>query len=142
MSSQKSRVPANANQQVLLPEGWPTPKGYSNGILATGRTVYLGGQIGWNEQGVFPKTFTEQVRQALSNIVAVLAVADARPEHIVRIQWFVTDIDAYTGALKEIGAIYRELIGPHYPCMTLVQVVRLVEVEAMVEIEATAVLPD
>jgi enamine deaminase RidA (YjgF/YER057c/UK114 family) len=128
--------------RVLLPAGWPKPRGYANGILAAGRTVFLGGQIGWDETGAFPSGFTAQVRQTLSNIVAILAEAGARPEHIVRLNWFVTDIEAYAGSLKEIGGLYREIIGAHYPCMTLVQVVKLVEPQAMVEIEATAVLPD
>jgi len=126
--------------KALLPPGWPRPRGYTNGILANGRNIFLGGQIGWDATGIFANGFAAQVRQALSNIVAVLAEAEANPDAIVRLTWYVTDIEAYTKALKEIGGIYREIIGPHYPCMTLVEVTRLVEPEALVEIEATAVL--
>lgn len=141
MKLDTAETPAVAAHRVLLPGGWPKPRGYANGILAEGRTLFLGGQIGWDEHGVFPEAFTDQVRQALRNIVAILDAGGASVADLVRLTWFVTDMDAYTGNLKEIGAVYREVIGPHYPCMSLVQVVRLVEPAARVEIEATAVIP-
>lgn len=127
---------------ILLPEGWPRPKGYANGIAAKGTMVFLGGQIGWNEQGVFASGFVNQVRQALDNIARLLTEAGTTPETLVRLNWFVTDLSAYTGNLKEIGKVYRDVLGPHYPAMTLVEVVGLVEPDALVEIEATAVIPD
>ena len=128
--------------RVLLPQGWPRPKGYANGIAAKGTTVFLGGQIGWNEQGVFASGFVGQVRQALENIVRLLAEAGATPETVVRLNWFVTDLGAYNGSLKDIGKVYRDVFGAHYPAMTLVAVAGLVEPDALVEIEATAVIPD
>ncbi len=128
--------------RILLPEGWPRPKGYANGIAAKGTTVFLGGQIGWNEKGVFASGFVGQVRQALENIARLLADAGATPESLVRLNWFVTDLAAYRGNLKEIGRVYRDVLGPHYPAMTLVAVAGLVEPDALVEIEATAVIPD
>ena len=128
--------------RTLLPDGWPRPKGYANGIAAKGTTVFLGGQIGWNEKGAFASGFVGQVRQALENIARLLAEAGASPESLVRLNWFVTDLAAYTGNLKEIGKAYRDVFGTHYPAMTLVHVVGLVEPEALVEIEATAVIPD
>lgn len=130
--------------QVLQPPDWARPRGYSNGIAVRGgKTVYIAGQVGWTAEGRFAeKTFGAQFRQALANIVAVLAEAGGRPEHLVRLTWFVLDRDEYLGALKEIGAAYRELIGRHYPAMTVVQVAGLVEPGARLEIEATAVVPD
>jgi len=128
--------------RVLLPQGWPRPKGYANGIAAKGTTVFLGGQIGWNEKGVFAPGFVGQVRQALENIVRLLAEAGATPETVVRLNWFVTDLGAYNGSLKDIGKVYRDVFGAHYPAMTLVAVAGLVEPDALVEIEATAVIPD
>ncbi|NGZ88054.1 RidA family protein [Duganella aceris] len=126
----------------LQPPGWARPRGYSNGVAATGRTVCVSGMIGWDGQGVFhTDDFAGQVRQALHNIVEVLAEADARPEHIVRMTWYVLDKREYVAAYKEIGAAYRELIGPHYPAMTAVQVVALIEDRARVEIEVTAIVP-
>jgi enamine deaminase RidA (YjgF/YER057c/UK114 family) len=127
---------------ILLPEGWPRPKGYVNGIITKGTAIYLSGQIGWNEKGVFPADFVGQVRQALENIANLLAEAGATPQSVVRLVWFVTDLAAYTENLKEIGAAYRAVFGAFYPTMTMVQVVRLVEPQAMVEIEATAILPE
>ena len=127
--------------RTLLPAGWPKPRGYANGILAEGKLVILGGQIGWDTEGVFPDSFVGQVRQTLENIVAILAEGGAGPEHLVRLTWFVTDMDRYTGDLKAVGAVYREVLGANYPSMSLVQVVGLVEASAMVEIEATAVIP-
>ena len=129
-------------QHVLLPEGWPHPKGYANGIVVRGTQIFLGGQIGWDAQGLVATDFVGQVRQALDNIVRLLREAGAGPEHVVRLVWYVTEMDAYATNLKAIGEAYRSLFGRHYPSMTLVQVVRLVEADAKVEIEATAVLPD
>jgi len=125
----------------LQPPGWPEPRGYSNGIEASGRLVFVGGQIGWDETGAFPHAdLAGQVRQALRNIVAVLAEADAGPQHVVRMTWFITDRDAYLSGLKEIGAAYREVMGRHFPAMAVVEVTALVEAQAQVEIEATAVV--
>ena len=127
--------------QVLQPAGWPRPKGYSNGMAAEGRQVFVAGQVGWDEQQQFPETLGEQVRQALKNIVAVLKEADARPEHLVRLTWYVTSRDEYYADLPQIGAAYREIVGRHFPTMAVVQVVALMEANAKVEIEATAVVP-
>lgn len=129
-------------QRILLPEGWPQPKGYANGVVVKGTQIFLGGQIGWDTQGRLAGDFVGQVRQALDNIVRLLTEAGAKPEHVVRLVWYVTDIDAYTANLKQVGQAYRSLFDRHYPSMTLVQVVRLAEAKAKVEIEATAVLPD
>ena len=126
--------------RVLLPDGWPRPKGYSNGILAEGRLVFVAGQIGWDTAGVFPDGFVAQVRQVLLNTLAVLAEAGAGPEHIARMTWYVVDKREYLASLREIGALWRELIGPHYPAMAVVEVKGLVEDAARVEIETTAVL--
>lgn len=127
--------------RVLLPEGWPRPKGYSNGIEATGRTVFVAGQIGWDTAGDFPDGFAAQFRQTIDNTLAVLAEAGAGPEHIVRMTWYVVDKREYLGALREIGAVWRDLIGPHYPAMAVVEVKGLIEDAARVEIETTAVIP-
>ena len=125
----------------LQPPGWPEPRGYANGIEASGRLVFVGGQIGWDATGAFPSSdLAGQVRQTLSNIVAVLAEAGAGPEHVVRLTWYVTDRDEYLASLKEIGAAYRDVMGRHFPAMAVVQVVALVEAAAKVEIEATAVI--
>jgi enamine deaminase RidA (YjgF/YER057c/UK114 family) len=129
--------------EVLQPPGWAPPKGYANGVSVRGRQIYLAGQIGWNEQQqLVGSRFAVQVRQAFRNIVTLLAQAGAGPEHLVRLTWFVTTLDEYRGEIKEIGAAYREVIGRHYPPMSVVQVVALVEQGAKVEIEATAVLPE
>ncbi|HXX11629.1 MAG TPA: RidA family protein [Burkholderiales bacterium] len=129
--------------QILQPPGWARPRGYSNGILARGQVVFVAGQIGWDAQCRFQTSdLAGQVRQALENIVAVLAEAGARPEHIARMTWYVTDKREYIAAYGAIGAIYRQVIGPHYPAMTAVQVAALLEDQAKVEIEATAVIPD
>ena len=133
--------PRAAGPQVLQPGGWPRPKGYSNGMLAEGRLVVTGGVVGWDVEGRFPDTFVAQVKQTLQNIVAILAEGGAGPEHLVRLTWYVVDMDEYVSNLKAVGQAYREVVGPHYPTMALVQVVRLVEPSARVEIEATAVLP-
>jgi enamine deaminase RidA (YjgF/YER057c/UK114 family) len=129
--------------QILQPPSWVRPRGYSNGIVARGQLVFVAGQIGWDAQSRFQTSdLTAQVRQALENVVAVLAQAGARPEHIVRMTWYVTDKHEYIAAYPSIGAVYREVIGPHYPVMTAVQVSALLEDQAKVEIEATAVIPD
>ncbi len=134
--------PSAAPPQVLQPSGWPAPKGYANGMAADGRhrgdrrRDRLGCQ-----QGHLPDDFVAQVRQALSNISAILAEGGARPEHLVRLTWYVVDMEEYLANLKTLGQVYRELFGAHYPAMALVQVVRLVEKAARVEIEATAVVP-
>jgi enamine deaminase RidA (YjgF/YER057c/UK114 family) len=127
--------------RVLQPSGWPMPKGYANGMTADGRIVVTGGVIGWDAAGHLPAEFTAQVRQALVNIAEILAEGGAKPEHLVRLTWYVVDMDEYLGSLKALGRIYREVFGPNYPAMALVQVVRLVELAARVEIEATAVVP-
>jgi enamine deaminase RidA (YjgF/YER057c/UK114 family) len=127
--------------QVLQPKGWPQPRGYSNGILAEGRQVFVAGQIGWDAEKKLADDFAAQVRQALANTVAVLAEAGARPEHIVRMNWYVTDKREYLAAGREIGRAYKELIGPSYPAMTLLEVKALLEDRAKVEIETTAVIP-
>jgi enamine deaminase RidA (YjgF/YER057c/UK114 family) len=128
--------------QILQPPGWAKPKGFANGMAATGNFVFVAGQIGWTGEGKWEATdFAGQFRQTLKNTLAVLAEAGARPEHIVRMTWYVTDKKEYLGALKEVGAAYRELIGKHYPTMAVVQVVALMEDAAKVEIETTAVIP-
>lgn len=128
--------------QVLQPPSWPKPRGYANGIAATGRTVFVGGQIGWDETGTFrEKELAGQTRQTLANIVAVLREAGAGPANVTRLTWYVTDIADYRERQREIGRAYQEVMGRHYPAMTLVQVVSLAEPEALVEIEATAVVP-
>jgi enamine deaminase RidA (YjgF/YER057c/UK114 family) len=128
--------------EILQPPGWARPRGYSNGVAASGRLVCVSGMIGWDGDGVFhTDDFAGQVRQALLNIVAVLAEAKAGPEHIVRMTWYVVDKHEYQAAYKDIGIAYREIIGAHYPAMTAVQVTALVEDRARVEIEVTAVAP-
>lgn len=127
--------------RVLLPEGWPRPKGYSNGIEATGRMVFVAGQIGWDVEGRFPDGFAAQFRQTLDNTLAVLAEAGAGPEHMVRMTWYVVDKTEYLSCLRDIGAVWRERIGPHYPAMAVVEVKGLIEDAARVEIETTAVIP-
>ncbi|WP_431301132.1 RidA family protein [Tabrizicola sp. BL-A-41-H6] len=129
--------------EFLHPKGWKPAIGYSNGVAATGRMVFTGGMVGWNGDCEFETDdFVGQVRQALANIVAVLAEAGARPEHIVRLTWYVTSKAEYLADLKALGAAYKATIGRHYPAMALVQVVALVEDRAKVEIEATAVIPE
>lgn len=128
--------------QTLLPEGWPKPKGYANGILAKpGEQIFVGGQIGWNSQFEFETNdFVGQVRQTLENIVAVLAAANAEPKHIVRLTWYVTDKQEYIQNLSAMGKAYRAVMGRNFPAMSVVQVVALIEDRAKVEIEATAVI--
>jgi enamine deaminase RidA (YjgF/YER057c/UK114 family) len=136
-----SKSEASGAAQILQPSGWPAPKGYVNGMAAEGRVVVTGGVIGWDSEERLAEGFVAQVRQALRNIAAILSEATARPEHLVRLTWYVVDMDEYLASLKELGQIYREVFGAHYPAMALVQVVRLVEKAARVEIEATAVVP-
>ena len=129
--------------QSLQPEGWTAPKGYANGVAARGTLVFVGGQIGWNAQQQFETDdFIEQTRQTLQNVVAVLKEAGAGPEHMVRMTWYVIDRVEYNARLKELGGVYREVIGKHFPAMTCVEVAALMEARAKVEIEVTAVLPD
>jgi enamine deaminase RidA (YjgF/YER057c/UK114 family) len=128
--------------QVLHPKHWAPAKGFANGIAAEGRQVFVAGQVGWNADQQFASDdFVAQTEQALRNIVAVLAEAGARAEHIVRLTWYVTDKREYITRLREVGEAYRRVMGRHFPAMTLVQVVALVEDRAKVEIEATAVIP-
>jgi len=130
-----------SNHQFLHPKAWAAAKGYANGVAAEGRQIFIAGQIGWNgEQQFASDDFVEQAEQALRNIVAVLAVAGAGPEHLVRLNWYVTDKREYLARLKEIGAAYQRVLGKHYPAMTMVQVSALIEDRAKVEIEATAVV--
>jgi enamine deaminase RidA (YjgF/YER057c/UK114 family) len=127
--------------QILNPEGWPRPRGYSNGIAAEGRQVFVAGQVGSTPEGDFAPDFGSQFRRVLENTVAVLAEAGAKPEHITRMTWYVIDLDKYLAALREVGAAYGEIIGKHYPTMTMVEVSRLVYEDALLEIESTAVVP-
>jgi enamine deaminase RidA (YjgF/YER057c/UK114 family) len=133
----------SATSRVLHPSGWAKAKGYANGIAAEGRLVFVGGMIGWNAEQKFESAdFVLQARQALANIVAVLAEAGGRPEHVARMTWYVVDKREYLACGKALGAAYREIMGRHYPAMTAVEVVSLMEDAARVEIEATAVIPD
>lgn len=127
--------------EILQPKSWPVPKGYSNGMMAEGRIVVTGGVVGWNEAGEFPEGLVAQVRQVLENICAILAEGGATPQHVIRLTWYVVDIDDYLANQRELGRAYQAVFGAHYPAMALVQVVRLVERKALVEIEATAVVP-
>ena len=128
--------------QILQPPSWARAKGFSNGIVASGKLVFIAGQVGWTGQGEWKeKSFAGQFRQTIRNILDVLAEAKGKPEHIVRLTWYVLDRDEYLASLKEVGAAYRELMGRHYPTMAVVQVSGLVEDEARLEIEATAVIP-
>lgn len=129
--------------KFLQPPGWATPKGYANGVAARGTLVFVGGQIGWNAQQQFESDdFIAQTGQALRNIAAVLQEAGAGPEHMVRMTWYIVDRDEYNRRLPELGRVYREVMGRHFPAMTCVQVAALVEARAQVEIEVTAILPD
>ena len=128
--------------QILQPPGWARPRGYSNGVVMSGRLVFIAGQIGWDDQQQFQThDFAEQAGQALRNVLAILAEAGGRPEHIARMTWYVVDRQAYMDSLKAVGVVYRELMGNHYPAMTAVEVTALMEDAARVEIEATAVIP-
>ena len=129
--------------KILHPASWARPRGFSNGVAAKGQMVFVSGMVGWDAEGKFVSNeFAGQARQALKNIVEVLAEAKAKPEHIVRMTWYVIDKKEYLAASKELGAAYREIIGAHYPAMTAVQVTALIEDQAKVEIEVTAVVPD
>ncbi len=129
--------------QILQPAAWPRPKGYSNGVVATGRMIFVAGQVGWDNSTAQFRTrdLVGQVRQALVNVVAVLRETGATPEHIVRMNWYLADKDEYLARIAEIGRAYREVIGKHYPAMTALQVAGFVEPDARVEIEVTAMLP-
>jgi enamine deaminase RidA (YjgF/YER057c/UK114 family) len=132
-----------SDAEILQPPGWKAPRGYSNGVAVRGRQIYVAGQIGWDAHGRFASDrLSEQVRQALENIVAVLAAARAEPRHLVRLTWYVTSRDEYLKEARAIGEAYRAVIGRHYPAMSVVQVGALVEPRAKVEIEATAVVAD
>lgn len=128
--------------RILQPATWPRPRGYSNGIVARGEMIFLSGIIGWDEQERVAHGFVAQFRQAMENILALLAEADSGPHHVVRMTWYVTSRENYLKHARELGQIYRELFGPSYPAMAVVQVVALVEAEAEIEIEVTAVKPD
>ena len=134
-------APSGPAHQVLHPTGWPRPRGYSNGIMAEGRIVVTGGVVGWTVAGHFPDSFVAQAQQTFENIAAILAEAGAGPEHLVRLTWYVTDMDEYLASPRDLGTAYRAVFGRNFPAMAAVQVVRLVEPAAKLEIEATAVLP-
>ncbi len=127
--------------EVLNPKHWPVPRGYANGMMGEGRVLVTGGIVGWDETGAFADGFVAQARQVLENIRAILAEGGAEPRHLVRLTWYVVDIEEYLANLRELGRAYREVFGTHYPAMALVQVVRLVEKAARLEIEATAIVP-
>ena len=128
--------------KILLPDGWIPPKGYSQGVIAEGRQIFVSGQIGWDETGTFQTNdFAEQTGQTLRNILTILNAANAGAEHITRMTWFITDKKEYLASLKSLGQIYREEMGHHYPVMSVVEVNALIEDKAKVEIEATAVIP-
>ncbi len=129
--------------EVVQPKHWPAPKGYANGIAAQGRQVFIAGQIGWNAQAKFESDdFVAQVEQALKNIIEVLVAAGGKPHHLVRLNWYVTDKAEYAARQREIGEVYRQVIGRHFPAMTLLVVAGLLEPRAKIEIEGTAVIPD
>lgn len=143
LNPSQQEVAAPSDIQILQPPGWAAPRGYSNGIAARGRTVVIGGQVGWDSQCRFHTgDFVLQARQALQNIVEVLAEADGKPEHIIRMTWYVIDKREYVASYPQLGQVYREVIGRNFPAMTAVQVAGLIEDAARVEIEATAVIPD
>ena len=129
--------------QLLQPPGWPRPRGYSNGVVAQGRLIFIAGQIGWDDSGTIKSdNLTDQVRQSLKNTLAVLAEAGAGPEHVTRMTWYIVDKQEYLASLKGIGETYRDVMGKRFPAMSLVQVSALLEDGAKVEIETTAVIPD
>ncbi|HEX5459020.1 MAG TPA: RidA family protein [Steroidobacteraceae bacterium] len=132
-----------SHSRFLQPKDWPRPSGYSNGVLAQGRQVFISGQVGWNPQsGKFESSsLIDQIAQSLRNVLAVLAEADGRPEHITRMTWYLTSRAEYLARLEEIGALYRGIMGKHFPAMSAVEVSALIEAQAKVEIEATAVIP-
>ncbi|PHS26245.1 MAG: enamine deaminase RidA [Robiginitomaculum sp.] len=127
---------------VLQPEGWKRPKGYANGIMAEGRMVFTAGLIGWNANEEFESDdLVDQIRQTLKNTITILAEAGAGPEHIVRMTWYITDRDDYLARLKDVGTVWKEIVGTKFPCMACVQVVSLMEKRAKIEIETTAIVP-
>ena len=129
--------------RILQPKGWPRPKGFSDGILAEGKTIFVAGQIGWNrKEQMVSNDFVEQTSQVLKNIVDILEEGGAKPQHLTRLTWYITHMPDYLNNLREIGKVYSEVIGRHYPVMTLVMVAGLAEQDAKVEIEATAVIPN
>lgn len=133
----------SSKQKILQPANWPAPRGYSNGVATSGRLIFVSGQVGWNENQVFPgHDLLKQIRQALQNILRVLAEAGGEAQHLVRLVWYLRDKTAYQARAREIGVIYREILGRHYPAMTVIEVSGFLEDEAQVEIEATAVIPD
>lgn len=133
----------HATSRILQPEHWPRPKGFSHGIAARGELLFIAGQVGWDRSGRFASDrLSDQVKVALENIVTVLAAGGARPEHVTRMTWYLTNREAYYAELADIGAHYRAVMGRHFPAMSVVQVVALMEPAAKVEIEATAVIPD
>lgn len=136
------KIPATSGLTFLNPQGWPQPRGYANGVKARGEMVFVGGMVGWDEQQRFPKGLVAQTEQLLKNIVAVLKEGGAGPEHVVRMTWYVTDMDTYRNSLPELGKVYRAVMGRNFSAMALVQVMSLVEREALLEIETTAVIPD
>jgi len=129
-----------SSSRAILPEGWPQPRGYANGMVAEGRVLLTGGLVGWDAQGVFAQGFVGQLRQTFMNIRAVVEAGGGRVEDIVRLTWYVTDIQSYRDSLREMGPVYREVFGRHFPAMAVVAVTALVEPEALLEIEATAVI--
>jgi enamine deaminase RidA (YjgF/YER057c/UK114 family) len=131
-----------AANTILNPAGWPQPRGYANGVKARGDMVFVGGMIGWDIHGKLPQGFVAQTKQLLENIVAVLKEGGAGPEHVVRMTWYVTDMEAYRNSLPDLGKVYREVMGKNFGAMALVQVLSLVEKDALLEIETTAVIPD
>ena len=138
--SSTDTLPPRASHTVLQPAGWPQPKGYANGMKARGDMVFVGGMVGWDENERFPPDFVGQTRQLLKNIATVLAEGGAAPHHIVRMTWFVTDMEQYRRDTKAIGRAYRGIMGKHFPTMSVIGVASLVERDALVEIEATAVI--
>jgi enamine deaminase RidA (YjgF/YER057c/UK114 family) len=129
--------------EILQPPEWSRPKGYANGMSARGRMIFISGQVGWDDRGQFNSdSLTGQVKQALANIVRVLEEGRAEPQHLVRLTWYVLSREAYIREVREIGAAYREVLGKHFPAMSVVEVSGLIEPRALVEIEATAVVPD
>ena len=129
--------------RIVQPEGWPRPRGYANGVVTQGRVLFISGQVAWDEKEQFHSDdLVEQVRQALKNTLTMLEAGGARPEHVARMTWYITDKREYLARGKEIGAVYRECMGAHYPSMSMVQVTALMEDRAKVEIETTAVIPD
>ncbi len=135
---------AEPGPEIILPDGWPRPRGYANGAVATGKYAVFAGQIGWDPATsiIASDDFAAQTRQALHNIVELLLASGARPTDLVRLTWFITDREEYLAASKQVGAVYREIIGNHYPPMSVIVVSGLLEPRARVEIEATAVIPE